>query len=58
MLDGIFTFVLFDKRNSTVLVARGNRIGINSLYGEDTLKNVIVSSQAQALQEADIKMFP
>jgi asparagine synthase (glutamine-hydrolysing) len=60
MLDGIFTFVLFDKRNSTVLVAR-DRIGINSLYyGEDTFKNVIVSSQAQALlgRVADIKMFP
>ena len=61
MLDGIFSFVLYDKKNNKVLVSR-DPIGIIPLYYGFTKNNeLLVSSEMKVLTDdcgGDIKEFP
>ncbi len=59
-LNGIFAFALYDKKNSTYLIAR-DHIGIIPLYqGWDSEGNYYVASELKALEDTCEKMelFP
>lgn len=60
MLDGVFSFVLYDKKNSILLVAR-DPIGINPLYYGITDENALmIASEMKSLDEdcVTINSFP
>jgi asparagine synthase (glutamine-hydrolysing) len=60
MLNGIFAFVLYDKKESDLFVAR-DHIGINPLYtGRDDKGTFYVASEMKALNDycTDIEEFP
>jgi len=59
MLDGIFGFVLYDKINKKILVAR-DPIGIIPLYYGYTYDNeLMVASEMKALADCDrVELFP
>ena len=52
MLDGIFSFVLYDITNKTILVAR-DRIGITPLYyGISDNEELVISSELKGLHDS------
>ena len=52
MLDGIFSFVLYDITNETILVAR-DRIGVTPLYYGTSYQNeLVISSELKALSDS------
>ena len=57
LLDGVFSFVLFDKENGLVYVGH-DPIGIRSLYMIQDKDNIIIASEMKCLTyfQKDIKM--
>ena len=58
-LDGVYSFVLYDKRRGSLLVAR-DPIGVNPLYyGHDSDNNLIISSEHKTMDSCVyVKIFP
>ena len=59
MLDGVFSFVLYDKRKNHVYIGH-DPIGVRSLYWFATEDHIGISSEMKALVEMsnEIQMFP
>tara|TARA_B100000795_G_scaffold268520_1_gene255643 strand:+ start:6808 stop:8472 length:1665 start_codon:yes stop_codon:yes gene_type:complete len=62
MLDGVFSFILYDSKKNDFLVAR-DPIGVNPLYyGKDYANSICFSSEIKAIKEwnknAEINIFP
>ncbi len=61
MLDGVFSFALYDSEKNNFLVAR-DPIGVNPLYYAEENNGLCVASELKAIREwsetAEIKIFP
>ena len=61
MLDGVFSFALYDSVENNFLIAR-DPIGVNPLYYAQDGNSVCVASELKAIREwsdtAEIKIFP
>ena len=58
-LDGVYCFVLYDKKRGRLLVAR-DPIGVNPLYyGHDADNNLLISSEHKTMDSCiNVKIFP